>query len=201
MNAGAVFALTSLGAFLCGAMPFSVWLGKLIAKRDVRDYGDGNPGAMNAFRAGSALLGLAVLLLDVTKGVLPVAFAVDSLGYTDWRLAVIAVMPVAGHAFSPFLRFRGGKGLAVTLGTWIALTVWRIPLVAVTVIVVATLLLRQNSWAVALTLLALGVAIALWLPNAWLEAALLGQSAVIIWKHRTEFREPPRPREAATGKV
>ena len=53
-----------VAAFLCGALPFSVWLGKLFVGLDVRTLGDGNPGAANAFRTGNRLVGLFSLLLD-----------------------------------------------------------------------------------------------------------------------------------------
>ena len=52
-------------SFLCGSLPFSVWLGKLFVGVDVRQYGDGNPGAANVFRAGNKVVGLVALLLDV----------------------------------------------------------------------------------------------------------------------------------------
>ncbi len=184
--------LVSLIAFLSGSLPFSLWLGRLVAKRDVRGVGDGNPGATNAFRAGGAALGVAVLLLDVSKGVLPIVIARDALGHAGWTLALIAVLPVAGAAFSPFLGFRGGKALAVTLGTWIGLTLWTIPLLAVIAIVVATLLVEPDAWAVAGALSAMGLGVLLWLPDAWL--ALVLQAAVILWMHRAELTQRPRPR-------
>ena len=61
--------------FLCGALPFAVWLPRLIAGADVRRYGDGNPGAFNAWKAGGWHTGLPVLLLDFFKGALPVGLA------------------------------------------------------------------------------------------------------------------------------
>mgnify|MGYP001163344776 CR=1 FL=1 len=60
-------------AFLCGSIPFSVWLGRLFLRQDVRQYGDGNPGAANVFRAGNQALGLFVLVLDVAKAALYLA--------------------------------------------------------------------------------------------------------------------------------
>jgi len=190
----AAVALAWFVAFASGSLPFSPWLGRLVAKRDVREVGDGNPGATNAYRAGGAGLGLAVLLLDVTKGVLPIVFARDALGLGGWALAAVAVLAVAGAAFSPFLGFRGGKALAVTLGTWIGLTIWTIPLVAVTSLVVATLLIEPNAWAVAVTLVAMLVGVLLWAPGGWPLAALLPQAAIILWKHRAELPRRPRRR-------
>ncbi|NTW28872.1 MAG: glycerol-3-phosphate acyltransferase [Coriobacteriia bacterium] len=185
-------------AFLSGSLPFSVWLGRLIARRDVRQFGDGNPGAMNVLRMGNPTVGIVVLLLDVTKGVLPVVFARQALGYGGWMLALIAVLPVAGHAFSPFLRFRGGKALAVTLGTWIGLTYWRIPLIAVVVVVVATWLIRRDAWAVVVALAAMALGIVFWLPDWSLGLVLLSQAAIILWKHRAELVRRPELRQSGT---
>ncbi|HQP09669.1 MAG TPA: glycerol-3-phosphate acyltransferase, partial [Anaerolineaceae bacterium] len=66
-------------AFLFGSLPFSLWLGKLSLKVDVRQYGDGNPGAANVFRAGGKGIGLLAIILDVTKAALPVGFAYHNL--------------------------------------------------------------------------------------------------------------------------
>jgi acyl phosphate:glycerol-3-phosphate acyltransferase len=189
-----VIALVSLVAFLSGSLPFAVWTSRALAKRDVRAVGDGNPGAANAFRAGGVALGLAVLMLDVTKGVLPVVLA-RGLGLDGLTLALAAVLAVAGAAFSPFLGFRGGKALAVTLGTWIGLTLWTIPLVAVVSIVAATLLIEPDGWAVAVALAAMLVGVLLWVPDPWSAFAMLLQSGIILWKHRSELaRRPSRRR-------
>ena len=155
MNPLIAVALAASVAFIGGSLPFAVWTLAVKTKRDVREVGDGNPGAMNVFRAGGVAVGLAVLLLDVTKGVLPVVLARDVLALDGWALALVAVLPVAGAAFSPFLAFRGGKALAVTLGTWIGLTTWTIPLVALVAIVTATLLIEPDGWAVAVALVAM----------------------------------------------
>ncbi len=114
-------------SFLLGAMPFSVWMGRLILRTDVRNYGDGNPGAINAWRAGGYKSGLPAILLDYLKGAVPVSLASLRFGFTGWQLAVVALSPVLGHAFSPFLRFRGGKAVAVTFGIWTGLTLWEGP--------------------------------------------------------------------------
>ena len=187
-------AIAALVAFLGGSLPFAVWVPRLLAKRDVRTVGDGNPGAMNAFRAGGAVLGVAVLLLDVTKGVLPIVLARDVLGVSGAPLALVAALPVAGAAFSPFLGFRGGKALAVLLGTWIGLTLWTVPLVALATIVVATRLVEPDAWAVVVALAAMLVGVLLWVPGAWPVLALLLQAAIVLWKHRDELGQPPRRR-------
>jgi acyl phosphate:glycerol-3-phosphate acyltransferase len=186
----------ALVAFIAGSLPFAYWVMRLVAKRDVRTVGDGNPGAMNVARSGGVALGAAVLLLDVTKGVLPVVLAQDAFGLDGWALAPVAALPVAGAAFSPFLGWRGGKALAVTLGTWIGLTIWTIPVVALSAIVVATLLIEPDGWAVALALAAMLMGVLLWVPGGWAVVALLLQGAIVLWKHRAQLAQPPRRRRA-----
>jgi acyl phosphate:glycerol-3-phosphate acyltransferase len=186
--------LAALVAFASGSLPFALWTSSLVLKRDVRAVGDGNPGAMNAFRTGGPALGVAVLMLDVTKGVLPVVFARDVLGLDGWALALVAALPVAGAAFSPFLGFKGGKALAALLGTWIGLTLWTIPLVALGTIVVATLLIEPDGWAVAVALAAMLLGVLLWVPGGWPVLTLLLQTAIVLWKHRTQLAQAPRRR-------
>jgi acyl phosphate:glycerol-3-phosphate acyltransferase len=190
-------ALAALVAFLAGSLPFASWISRLVAERDVRTVGDGNPGAMNAFRTGGAAVGVAVLLLDVTKGVLPIVLARDVVGLGGVALALIAVLPVAGAAFSPFLGFRGGKALAVLLGTWIGLTLWTIPLVALGAVVVATLLIEPDGWAVAIALAAMLVGVLLWVPGGWSVLTLLLQAMIVLWKHRAQLAQSPRRRRRA----
>ncbi len=197
MNPFPAVAIAALVAFVGGSLPFAVWVARLARTRDVRAVGDGNPGAMNALRAGGPALGLAVLLLDVTKGVLPIVLARDVLGLEGAALALIAVLPVAGAAFSPFLGFKGGKALAVLLGTWIGLTLWTIPLVALTTIVLATLLVQPDGWAVAIALAAMLLGVLLWVPGGWPVLTLVLQAAIVLWKHRAQLAQTPHLRRRA----
>lgn len=104
-----------IAAFLCGSIPFSFWLGKLFLKVDVRQVGDGNPGAANVFKAGGKVVGILSLLLDVTKAALPVGLAYHNLAIRGVPMFFIAVAPILGHVFSPFLGLRVVKGLPARL--------------------------------------------------------------------------------------
>ena len=99
-----------LTAYLCGSLPFSVWLGGLILGKEIRHFGDGNPGGTNVIRAGGRALGVAVIILDGLKGCLPVLAAQRFGDLPDAALAGAALAAVAGHAFSFLLRFQGGEG-------------------------------------------------------------------------------------------
>lgn len=108
-------------AWLSGSMMFSYWLGLLLS-RNIREIGDGNPGGANLWKAAGYRWGLVGIALDFLKGYLPVWGLLHFGGVYGAGLVPVAVAPIAGHAFSPFLGFKGGKGIAVTFGVWSALT-------------------------------------------------------------------------------
>ncbi|SFB54043.1 acyl-phosphate glycerol 3-phosphate acyltransferase [Cohnella sp. OV330] len=113
--------LWSAALFLCGSLMFSYWLG-LAARSNLREIGDGNPGALNLWRAAGFAYGIAGIALDFAKGFGPVAFLLASGRVSGYAAAAASLMPVLGHAFSPFLRGRGGKAIATTFGVWCALS-------------------------------------------------------------------------------
>jgi glycerol-3-phosphate acyltransferase PlsY len=180
--------------FLSGSLMFSFWLGKLFLRRDVRDYGDANPGAVNAWKAGGWKVGVPGALLDFAKGAAPVALAVWSAGVGGWGLVPVAVAPVVGHAFSPFLGFRGGKAVAVTLGVWSGLTVWEGVGVLGALMGFWALLIDNDSWSVILALAVFGGYLLLRGAPLAVLAVWLGNLLVLLVKHRQDLRERLRAR-------
>lgn len=186
-------------SFLIGAFPFAVWLGRLYGV-DVRAVGDGNPGATNAWKAGGWRLGVPVLVLDFIKAALPVGVARQAWGWDGGWLIAVSLAPILGHAFSPFLRGRGGKALAATFGVWTGLTLAEGPLVLGSSLAVAMLGLRlRDGWSVALGLLAL-LADLLWRgwPPTYLFIWLLS-SAWLLWAYRADLSGPLRRSSASHG--
>lgn len=149
----------SLLAYLCGSIPSGLLLGRALTGRDVRTIGSGNIGAANVSRlAGRSAAGL-VLFFDLIKGALPVAVAV-LLGLNPIQVAIVAGCAVVGHDFSLFLRFRGGKGVATTIGACAALAI--LPALAAGIVwLLIVALFRVSSLAslIALWLLPLFMAI------------------------------------------
>jgi glycerol-3-phosphate acyltransferase PlsY len=185
-------------AYLCGALPFSVWIGQLALGRDVRRYGDGNPGAFNVLRAGGAGWFVLAMLLDFLKGALPVALAQFVGHQSGWALVLIAAAPVLGHATSPFLRFRGGKGLAVTFGIWAGVSLFVVPVLLGVSFAIWTLALKDSGWAVMAGLGSLLVGLlSLSIEPLWL-GIWLGTSGILIWKHWPELRSRPQLRQLST---
>lgn len=104
-----------LGFFLAGSIPFSFLLVRLRTGSDLRAAGSGNPGATNALRIAGPWVALLGLTLDFAKGFVPVWLG-RKAGLPDELLAAGAVLCVLGHMLSPFLAFRGGKGVATGCG-------------------------------------------------------------------------------------
>ncbi len=187
-------ALWTLFAFFCGSLPFSVWIGRLVARADIRRYGDGNPGATNAWRAGGWRAGVPAILLDYLKGAIPVSLAHFSYGLSGWALVPVALAPVLGHAFSPFLRFRGGKAVAATFGAWTGLTLWTGPTVLGLALGLAYALNATDAWSTLFGLFVLLSYLLLSGASAPLLAVWVGNFALVFWKHRRDLRTPPRLR-------
>ena len=185
-------------AFLCGSLPFSVWLGKLFLGLDVRRFGDGNPGATNVFRSGSKIVGLLTLILDFTKAAAPVGLAYHNLGIRGVPMFLISIAPVLGHVFSPFLGFRGGKAVAVSLGVWIGLTIWKASLVGVVAASIGTIFTTTAGWAVMLGLVGILMALLIWMPDPLFLVVWVGVALILIWTHRADLSHPPHWRSWLT---
>lgn len=106
--------------YVMGALPNGVWIGKYFKKIDIREHGSKNPGATNAYRVLGPKYGLMVLTADALKGFLP-PFIASRYGVTGDMLLLIGVLTIVGHSLSFFLRFKGGKGVATSLGVFLFL--------------------------------------------------------------------------------
>jgi glycerol-3-phosphate acyltransferase PlsY len=176
-------------AFLAGSLPYSVWLGRLMLNTDIRDYGDGNPGATNAWKAGGWRAGIPALLLDYAKGAVPVGSLHFIAGFSGWALIAAALAPVLGHAFSPFLRFQGGKALAVTFGVWTGLTLAEGSIVLGLLFTLFIAVLKSDSWAVVCGMLAFLVYLVAYHPDWTLLAIWCGNALILVWKSRDELKQ------------
>jgi glycerol-3-phosphate acyltransferase PlsY len=181
-------------AFICGSLPFSVWVGKLLVGQDVRQLGDGNPGATNVFKSGKPLAGLLALILDISKAAAPVGVAYFSLNIRGPSMFLIAIAPILGHAFSPFLRFRGGKALATALGVWIGLTIWKASLPAVAGVLIGIVLFTSAGWSVMLAMAGILVTLVIWRPESLFLGVWLAETLILAWTHRTDLRRGPHLR-------
>jgi len=183
-----------LTAYLCGSLPFSVWLGRLILGKEIRRFGDGNPGGTNVIRAGSRGLGVTVIVLDGLKGYLPL-LAAQRLGeLPESALAGVALAAVAGHSLSIFLRFQGGKAVAVTFGVWSGLTGWSTLFVLGALLLLAYVTISIDGWAVMCAFCCLLIFLATTGSLGSLLPVWIGNGLILAWKHRLDLAQRPEIR-------
>jgi acyl phosphate:glycerol-3-phosphate acyltransferase len=138
-----MIVLVAIGAFLIGSIPWGYLIGRFIYHTDLRKSGSGNIGAMNALRTLGTKGAVAVLLLDAAKGVIPVVLALDVTH--DAALACLAGgSAILGHCFSPWLGWKGGKGVATAFGAIFALS-WPAGLVCVAAWLLGAIILTRYS--------------------------------------------------------
>jgi acyl phosphate:glycerol-3-phosphate acyltransferase len=170
-----------LFGFLLGAIPFGLLIGKLKGI-DLRERGSGNIGATNAMRQLGKPLGVLVFVLDTLKGLLPV-FLAHRLALTPSGIVGVGLAAVFGHIYSPFMRFKGGKGVATTLGVLLGLD-WRVGLTAFAIFLVTVAITDYIS--VGSIVAAVAQAVLFWIFGDPLPMKLFGAvvGAFVVLRHR-----------------
>ncbi len=188
--------LPFVAGFAVGGVPFGVIVSRMMGLQDPRSIGSGNIGATNVLRSGSKKAAVATLLLDVLKGAVPVWAAVALIGAAGPTPAAAAGLGAfLGHCYSPYLSFKGGKGVATGFGVILAWSATVGGVAAVCWIAAALLTKRSSLGAFAATAAAL-IGFALLSPPAFFYA-FIPMAAVMIWRHRENIRrllkgeEPP----------
>ncbi len=119
-----LLAISIVVTYLIGAIPTAYIFGRLLKGIDIRQHGSGNVGATNAFRVLGKVPGTMVLMIDILKGIVPVTLAAGVFGFNSpLTLVIIGVVAVAAHNWTVFLNFKGGKGIATSLGVLIGLAI------------------------------------------------------------------------------
>ena len=183
-------------AYLAGSVPFGLLIARLKGNVDLRRVGSGNIGATNVLRAVGKGAAALTLIGDIGKGAAAVMLA-RGLGASSWVLAAVALAAVLGHLFPIFLGFRGGKGVATTLGVVLA------AMPAVGGLLILVWLLVAVAWRYS-SLAALAAAVALpalaWLLDGRPVMVLFGVllAALIFWRHRENIE---RLRHGAEGRI
>jgi glycerol-3-phosphate acyltransferase PlsY len=177
-------------AFVAGSMPFGYLVVKLFFGKDVREYGSRNIGMTNVWRSFGKTAGITVFILDFAKGFLPTLWGVTlshaRLGWPHLPMACGAAA-VVGHSFTPWLRFRGGKGIAAGAGVLVALFQWwcLVPLGAFVLILAATRMVSASSMTAGVVAAVTAFLVADLRPYEWVMAAF---ALFTFWTHRENIR-------------
>jgi glycerol-3-phosphate acyltransferase PlsY len=186
--------ILSLAAFCLGACPFSVWVGHKFLGKEIRDYGDGNPGAANVLRAGGRKSFVLAVLLDMAKGVPFVYLAHAFWGFPDMAVVVVGLSAIMGHAFSPFLGFRGGKSIAVTFGVLLALPHPGVLFTFIIFMFIAFLFIERDAWIVIAGAAGTLAYLVITRGNSWESVLMMGVLVILAVKHFNDLKTVPTRR-------
>ena len=116
MNNEMLWVLMAIAGYLLGAIPFGIVVSKAMGLPDPRTVGSKNVGFTNVLRVSGKKAGILTLIGDMGKGWV-MGFAATQMLQQEWMILLVALAPFLGHLFSPFLGFKGGKGVATALGS------------------------------------------------------------------------------------
>lgn len=180
----------ALVAYVSGSIPWAVIVVRVFWGQDIRDLGSGNTGATNVLRVFGTAPGVAVLLLDAAKGAAGVWFAmllapeVWGAAGRDWFMVVGAMAAIAGHAFSPFIGFKGGKGVATAAGAIVVLAPKVIPVMLVLFLIVVAISRYVSAGSIVIALLFPGVCWLLYPDRVALLLFSVLAAGLVLWRHR-----------------
>lgn len=195
--------LVGVIAYLCGSIPTGYWLGKLLKGIDIREHGSKSTGATNVLRTLGKVPALAVLLIDLLKGVAAVAVArwlyslpavtattpaaIDLGTWLPWAIAIAALIAILGHSRSIWIQFTGGKSAATGLGVLLAMS-WQVGLgVAISfcvVLAVSRIVSLSSILAAVAAIVLMGI---FQQPIAFLLMAIVGATHVIL-RHKANIQ-------------
>jgi glycerol-3-phosphate acyltransferase PlsY len=189
-------ALIAIISFAIGSIPSGYIIGRIFFRTDIRQSGSGNIGAMNALRTIGKAGGAAVFVLDALKGFVPPFVLLHYDDLPVWPAAVAAAFAVLGHCYSPWLGWKGGKGVATSFGAIFALA-WPAGLIAVAGWAIGAAATRYSS--VGSMLGSILAAIALWFFTRDPSFTAYGvfAAAFIVYTHRENIARLLAGRENA----
>lgn len=188
-------------AYLLGAIPFGLIIGRSMAHVDIREHGSGNIGATNVFRTLGTRLGLLTGILDLSKAATAVLLAMFIIGndvlvvaghdiHVQVAQTLAAISAMVGHSWSVYIKFKGGKGVACFIGGLLVIN-WAVALIGLAVGIIIALTTRYvslGSMLMAVCVLLVLVALALLAVSApvYIVYGLLA-AGLIVFQHRSNI--------------
>lgn len=178
--------LSALAAYLIGSIPFGLILTRIAGHGDIRKIGSGNIGATNVLRTGDKKLAVLTLLLDGVKGFASILLAkfmvTDVISVVAW----MGLATILGHVFPVWLKFKGGKGVATSIGVAFGLN-WMMGAAACVIWLLMAALFRYSSLS-ALVAIGLLPVLALIFSQSPALLPLLLISLLVIWRHKDNIK-------------
>jgi glycerol-3-phosphate acyltransferase PlsY len=173
-------------SYLIGAIPTGLIVVRLLTGEDIRRHGSGNIGTVNVLRVAGTGTAVVVLAVDILKGMVPVMLAVR-MGLPSWTVVAGGLAAIAGHNWSVFLKFQGGKGIATSFGVLLALS-WPAAAVAGAVWVVVVAITRYSSLGSLLAVVSVPLSLR-WLrqPDAYVYFGIIA-ALFAVYRHRANIQ-------------
>ena len=194
-----------IGAYLLGSINSAIIVSKVFSLPDPRNLGSGNPGATNVLRTGNKLAAGITLAGDLLKGLLPVLL-VDLVTANTALVAVTGVAALLGHMYPVYYQFKGGKGVATTLGVLFGFD-WVLAIVWIGLWLGVAVLFRYSSLAALVA--TLSTLIISWLTTkAWtsytennilIVVAIALMTVLVFWRHRENIKKLLSGNESRIG--
>ncbi len=182
-----IFIVILLIIYLIAAIPTGVVLARLMGSEDVRQAGSGNIGATNVYRVAGKLAGVLTLVGDILKGFLPLLAFRSWMSPAPTQLGVACCIAIIGHCYPVYLKFKGGKGIAIALGVFLILSPKAV-LGAVIVFIIAVAITRYVSLGSILAAMSAPLLILMlnYPQPTFLTALFI--ATLVTWRHRTNIR-------------
>ncbi|MFA5087813.1 MAG: glycerol-3-phosphate 1-O-acyltransferase PlsY [Candidatus Omnitrophota bacterium] len=181
-------------SYLIGSIPTAYLFGRIYKGIDIRKHGSGNVGATNTFRVLGKGPGIIVLLVDVLKGAIATAVIADAFGIHQVSAYIVSgLCAVAGHNWTIFLNFKGGKGIATSLGVLIGLTIKIVsirPVLLLTVLFWLITFLFSGYVSLASLVAAAGLPLLMVITHQTIEIVVLGAifCFLVVLRHRSNIK-------------
>ena len=184
-----------VAAYLVGAIPSGVIIGRLWRGVDIRSYGSGGSGATNVNRTLGARAGAAVLISDISKGVIVTALARYVFEGDPWLIALAGTIAVLGHMFPIYIRFKGGKGVSTGLGALAVISPLLAAVALIGVVIVAvskyvslgSIIGSSLSLGLLVIFSAFEMTIFGWEHDLWFLLFAIPVPVLIIWSHQSNI--------------
>ena len=193
-----IHILMVFGAYLLGSINSAIIVSKAFSLPDPRALGSGNPGATNVLRAGNKIAAAITLSGDLLKGLLPV-IVVDSLTANPIMVAATGIAALFGHMYPVYYQFKGGKGVATTLGVLLGFN-GLLGVLWITLWLLTALITRYSSLSALVATFVLLLTSFFWGHNIWFPAAMLIITIFVFWRHRMNIKNLLDGSESKLGK-
>lgn len=198
--------LALVAAYLMGGISFALITGKLFYHVDLREHGSGNLGATNVVRVLGWRAGIAVAVLDMAKGAVAVQLALllapASLSPEglDWVLIGSAIAAVLGHSYSPYIKMRGGKGVATAAGALAFITPLAFVIMLVAFFAVSAISRMVSLGSITVAAMYPILCVSFYRDRRAILIMSFVAAALVLWRHRSNMMRIVRGEESKIGR-